>query len=203
VDSVDDLRVIDATQIHRGYGQISVPELALDDKQRDTLTRHLHRVRVAELMWREASPDSGASSRSVKLGADASGRPWPPAGRAAQNAEQCADRKTGAQRRPRDELLPGPAVHPHLTALAALAISYEDRASPRVEVTLSKRECLADSEAGAPEYDDQAAQSGALRVVACHRHDGDDFLDSGWVCGIAQTFIVRRTARVESREGCR
>ena len=39
-----------------------MPELALDHQQRDALTGHLDRVRVAELVRREPSPDARLSS---------------------------------------------------------------------------------------------------------------------------------------------
>ena len=38
-----------------------MPELALDDDQRDALACHLDGVRVAELVRREAPPDAGLS----------------------------------------------------------------------------------------------------------------------------------------------
>ena len=47
VDGVDDLGVVDALQVHRGDPEVGVPELALDDIQRYTLSGHFDRVRVA------------------------------------------------------------------------------------------------------------------------------------------------------------
>ena len=37
-------------------------ELALDDVDRDPLAREFDRVRVAQLMWREAPPDASLDS---------------------------------------------------------------------------------------------------------------------------------------------
>jgi hypothetical protein len=61
VDGVNDLRVVDAAQIHRGDREIGVPKLALDHQQRDALARHLARVRVTQLVWSEAPSHAGAA----------------------------------------------------------------------------------------------------------------------------------------------
>lgn len=53
MDRVDDLGAVDPPQIDRRDAEIGVPELALDDNQRHALVRHLHRVRVTELMRSE------------------------------------------------------------------------------------------------------------------------------------------------------
>jgi hypothetical protein len=47
VDGVDDLGVVDAPQVDRGDAEVAVPELALDDDQRNALVGHLERVRMA------------------------------------------------------------------------------------------------------------------------------------------------------------
>ena len=74
-----------------------MPELTLNHEQRDTLARHLHRVRVTQLVRGEPAAHAGTSGCRVELRADPSGRPWPPDGRAAKNAEQRADRERKAQ----------------------------------------------------------------------------------------------------------
>jgi hypothetical protein len=53
VHGLDDLGVVDSLQVDRGDAEVGVPELALDDNQRDALVGHLDRVRVAELVWGE------------------------------------------------------------------------------------------------------------------------------------------------------
>jgi hypothetical protein len=50
VDGVDHLRVVDPLEIYRRDPKMGMPELALDDRQRDPFVRHLDSVRVAELM---------------------------------------------------------------------------------------------------------------------------------------------------------
>ncbi len=115
-------------------------ELPLDDQQRYTLARHLDRVRVAQLMWREATAHSSASSRSVQLSSHAGRCPWPTLSRAAKHTEKRADRQLGSQLKPRRELTPRPSVHADLAALAALAPSHQDCASDGVKVALAQRE---------------------------------------------------------------
>jgi hypothetical protein len=51
--SVDDLGVVDPAEIDRCNREVGVPELALDDQQRDALARHLDGMSVAELVRRE------------------------------------------------------------------------------------------------------------------------------------------------------
>jgi hypothetical protein len=58
VDGADDLASVDALEVDAGDAQVGVPELALDDHERDALVGHLHRVSVPELMRRE--PSAGA-----------------------------------------------------------------------------------------------------------------------------------------------
>jgi hypothetical protein len=62
VDSVDDLGVIDAPQVHRCDREIGVAELALDDEQRHALAGHFDGVGMAQLVRRESASYSAASS---------------------------------------------------------------------------------------------------------------------------------------------
>jgi hypothetical protein len=48
-----------------GCGQVRVPQLALDQRQRDPLTQQLDRVRMAELVGREAPPDARLNRQMV------------------------------------------------------------------------------------------------------------------------------------------
>jgi hypothetical protein len=65
-----------------------MPELALDHDQRDPLARHLDRMRMPQLVWRESAPNTGRPGGVMELAADAGGGARPPARRTAQNAEQ-------------------------------------------------------------------------------------------------------------------
>jgi hypothetical protein len=93
VVGVDDLGVVDPLQLDRSDAEVAVPELALDDEQRDALVRHFYGVRVAELVRREATPDARGCRRSPQLGPRYGRRPRPAASRAIDDAEQRADRE--------------------------------------------------------------------------------------------------------------
>src|SRR3954469_22481142 len=118
VDRVDDLGVVDALEVDRGDAEVGVTELALDDDQRNALTRHLDGVRVAELVWGEASPHAGLAGDAAQLSAGGSGRPGPPARRAVNDAEQQPNRQVHPGLEPGRDLLPGPVVHADLAAAA-------------------------------------------------------------------------------------
>jgi hypothetical protein len=100
---------------------------------------------VAQLVRREAPPDTSTSGHRMKLGAHACGRPWPPTGGPAEDAGRRTDRQLRAQCEPRDELLPGPAVHADLAALAAFAVPDQDCASAWVKVAFHQGERLTDA----------------------------------------------------------
>jgi hypothetical protein len=51
--------------------RLACPELALDNQQWDAFARHLHRVRVAQLVWGEPPSHPGAAGRVVQLNANA------------------------------------------------------------------------------------------------------------------------------------
>ena len=70
---------------------------------------------------------------------------------------------------PRPQLLPAPLVHADLAALAALAVSDQQRTAPGVEVALCERERFVDAQAAAPEHDDQRAQPPAVTVSPVRR----------------------------------
>jgi hypothetical protein len=59
MDRVDDLARVNPLEISRGDPEVRVPELPLDDWQRDPFVRHLNGVRMPQLVRREAPPDTG------------------------------------------------------------------------------------------------------------------------------------------------
>jgi hypothetical protein len=91
VDGLDDLGVVDALQIDRGDAEVAVADLALDDDQRYAFARELDGVRVAELVRREPSPDSGVRGGSAQLRSRSGTRPLAAARATAEYAEQRAD----------------------------------------------------------------------------------------------------------------
>jgi hypothetical protein len=70
-----------------------MPELTLDQRQRDPLAQQLDSVRVAELMRSYAAADPGRDGGAMQLKAGGAGRPGVPARRSGDHAEQ---RPTGS-----------------------------------------------------------------------------------------------------------
>src|SRR4051794_7625994 len=126
MDGVNDLGAVDALEVDRGDAEVGVPELALNDDQRDTLAGHLDGVGVAELVRRESSPDAGERRRVAQLFARGGRRPAAAAGWSGQDAEQRADGQRDAEVQPLLKLFPGPVVHTDFAAAAALAAADED-----------------------------------------------------------------------------
>jgi hypothetical protein len=100
-------------------------------------------------------------------------------------------------------LLPRPAIHSDLAALAAVPAADQHGTSIGVEVAFGQRESLADPQSGSPEHDDEAAQSdavgvipGGVGVIPGGAHHGDDLLDRRRVCRILQTLVARRPSVV-------
>src|SRR2546423_15687443 len=96
-----------------------MPELALDDQEGNSCAGHLDGVRVPKLMGREPAPHSGCLGGAAQLRSQTRRRAWSSACRAAQNAQQRADRQMRAASGPWDELLPVPAAQAGLAPLAA------------------------------------------------------------------------------------
>jgi hypothetical protein len=86
-------------------------------------------------------------------------------------------------------LLPGPAVHPDLAALAALSAAHQDCAARRLKIALGQGERFADAQPRAPEHNDQAPQPEAIDVLAAGPRHGDDLLDRGWIRRAAQPLL--------------
>jgi hypothetical protein len=58
VDGGDDRFGVDALEVNRGRAEVGVAELALDDVERHAFARELDGVGVAQLVRREAAPDT-------------------------------------------------------------------------------------------------------------------------------------------------
>jgi hypothetical protein len=50
-------------EVDAGDAEVGVPELALDDHERDAFMCHLHGVRVPELVRRESTSHAGCGGR--------------------------------------------------------------------------------------------------------------------------------------------
>ena len=133
------ISVFDAARVGGGDPKVGMTELSLDDHQRDPFAAHLHCVGVAELVWREPSPNAGRHSGVSQQGADPGGRARAATGGSAEHTEKRADQQPSADGEPRIELLPGAAVHsrprdacrPCRGALARRRVFGRDRSPPR------------------------------------------------------------------------
>jgi hypothetical protein len=102
---------------------------------------------------------------------------------------------------PRLKLLPGPSIHPDLSALAALPTAHEHSAAGSIEITLQKRERFANPETSAPEQHDQRAKPVTIGVVANGAHDRDDLFHGRRVGRVLLALIARWAASVVARRG--
>jgi hypothetical protein len=59
VNGVDDLGAVDSLQVDARDPEVGVPELSLDDHERNALVCHLNGVGVPELVRSEPPPDTG------------------------------------------------------------------------------------------------------------------------------------------------
>ena len=151
-------------------------ELSLDHVERDAFASHLDRVRVSELVWREASANSGSHREVTQCAAGCGRRPRPTLCLTVDDAQQGADAQRHAEVEPRLHLLPCPSVHADLAALAALAAAHENRSAGAIKIAFGQRERLGDPKTGSPEQDDQRPRAQATRAIACAAHHRDDLL---------------------------
>src|SRR3954451_9291616 len=153
----DDLLGVDPLQVDAGGAEVGVPELALDDVERDVLAGELERMRVAQLVRRKAAPDPGRCGEPAELAADRCVGPRPSARGAVDDAEQRTDWQLNSGCEPRAQLLPAPLVHADLAPAPALTAANQNRSTPSVEVVLPERERFLDTQPGAPQDDDNRA----------------------------------------------
>ena len=96
-----------------------MPQLALDQRQRDTLAQQLDSMRMAELVRGYAPAHAGRERGAMQLKAGGAGRPGVSARRSGDHAEQRSDRDCHTLGHPRFKGSPAPCVHPdHATAIA-------------------------------------------------------------------------------------
>jgi hypothetical protein len=119
------------------------------------------------------------------------------------HAEHRAERELATDLEPWVELLPRPAVHPDLAALAALSSSDQHCAAGAIEVALLESKRLADAQAGPPEQHDQRAESVAVGAITEDPHHRDDLLDRRRVSRVLLALVTRRAASVIARHGRR
>jgi len=163
--------------------RFGVAELPLDHDQRDAFVRHLDCVSVSQLVRREAPSDTRRGGRMMQLLTRSRCLPPAPGGRAMHHAQHRADRELATDLQPRVELLPRPTVHPHLATFATLPAADQHRAAALIQIALLERERFADPQTGAPEQDDNGAQTMSVGSVADGAHNRDDLLDRGGSAG--------------------
>src|SRR3954452_20917479 len=95
------------------------------------------------------------------------------------------------------------AFHADLARATALAVAYEQRAAPGVEVALAERQRLGDAQAAAPEHDHQSAEPVAVGVVAGLAHHGDDLFHARRVSGVEPPLVAGRASGVVAGQGRR
>ena len=174
-----------------------MPELALDDVQRHALAGELERVRVAQLVRREAPPDAGAGAasrrNSVRTAAPDHGRPR--VGPSMMQNSGPTGSSTRAVSHGRSCSQPHSSIP---TSRRRPPLPWRTRIDPRrvVEVVLGERERLLDAQAGAPEHDDHRSHPPAVTVIGRVAHDRHDLLDRGRVGGVAHALVARRATGV-------
>jgi hypothetical protein len=74
------------------------------------------------------------------------------AGWAADHAKERTDRERDACLKPGPQLLPGPVIHPNLSAATTLAAAHGDRAAADLEIALGESQCFRDPEPSTPQH---------------------------------------------------
>jgi hypothetical protein len=136
VDGADDLAAVDALEVDAGDAKVGVSELALDDDQRDAFVRHFDRVSVPKLVGREPTSHASFNGCMMELLARSGCVPAPSGSRSVDHAQHGTDWQLAPDFESRVDLLPSPAIHSHLPALAALSASDEYGTVGAVEIAL-------------------------------------------------------------------
>jgi hypothetical protein len=117
------------------------------------------------------------------------------------DAQQRTDRKLAADREPRVELLPSPAVHPDLSALTALSTPDQHSSAGAVEVALLEREHFADPQSGPPQQRNQGTKSVTLSALTDRAHYRDDLFDRRRIRRVLLALVSGWTAAVIAGHG--
>ena len=121
-----------------------VPELALDQRQRDPLVQQLDGVRMPELMGRKPAPYASLNGKVAQLRTHCGGAPRAAAGRPVDYAEQRTDRQLEAVSEPGVDRRPPPGVHADFAPAVVLTVPDQNRAATSVKVGLGQRQRLVD-----------------------------------------------------------
>jgi hypothetical protein len=180
-----------------------MPKLTLDHDQRNALMRHLDRVSMPQLVWREPPSHTRRAGGVVQLLAGGRRLPTASSGRSVDHAQHRADWELATDLQPRIELLPRPTIHADLAALAALPAPDEDGAARSVQIALLERERFADSQASPPKQNNQRAKPVALGAITDRAHDRHDLFNRRWISRVLLALVAWRTASVVTGHGRR
>ena len=190
MNGVDDLGVVDSSEVHRGDRQVGVSELALDHKQwyalAGTSRRHGRAGAGGERTGDGHQPPrqpgvAGCGSRPARKAARGSGRAARRTAHLPEGAHGPGARARGSPR-PSGPYRPRAVCRPCRYAPAQRRASGQDRSR-------SGRALRRSAKAGTPEYDDYPAQPDPIRVIPDGAHDRDDLLDRRRVGRIAQPLL--------------
>lgn len=115
-----------------------MPELALDDVDRDALAGELNGVSVPELMRREPTAHAGFGRELAELAADGGRGPSAAASRSVDHAEQWSDRQPNPVFQPRAQVLEPEVVHAGVATLVILAVANQQRPAALVDVSFGQ-----------------------------------------------------------------
>jgi hypothetical protein len=202
VDGADDLAAVDALEVDARDTEVGVPELALDHDQRHAVVRHLNRMSVPELVWREPAPYPGFNGRAMQLLGRGGCFPPTARSRSMDHTEQRPDPQLTTDLEPRIKLVPRPAVHPNLATLAALPAPNEHGAPAAIKIALMEGERFVDSQAGTPQQHDQCTEAMAVGATTECTHDRDDLLNCRRISRILLALVPWWAASVVARHRC-
>jgi hypothetical protein len=92
---------------------------------------------------------------------------------------------------------------PTCRRLPPLPPTHENAAASSIYVALGQRECLADTQTGAPAHDDERSGPQSVSRAAHDSHDSDDLLNGWRVRRIPKALVARRAAAVKAGHGRR
>ena len=159
MDGVDDFSRVDSLEVDRDDPEVRVPELRLDDGQRNPFVRHLDRVSMPQLVGCEPrrTPACAARRRSSP-GAAVADQPRPRVGPARMQNSGPIGSRTRCSVQQATCSQPQSSI-PTILRFPPLPARTSTDPGLRVEIGLGERQRLADPQPCAPQHRDQPARS--------------------------------------------